>query len=145
MHAVNTEEVKTSITALVHIPLWIYFCFRKLVDTDALTDTSHVHPMSWYRPESSLFNILWKTRWLYSFSQLSSFFDHTRLVPFLGPVSIWSPPHRFFLTITFSYVFYFICSYELQPRLSDRQNCFCERYVFIYAAIEFANVLFPFP
>lgn len=46
MKAVNTEGVKTSITALVHIWVWIYFCPRKLVDKDALTDTSHVHPMS---------------------------------------------------------------------------------------------------
>ncbi|MEJ0105416.1 MAG: hypothetical protein WDO19_23920 [Bacteroidota bacterium] len=36
MITVKTVLRKTSITALVHIAMWIYFCFRKLIDTEAL-------------------------------------------------------------------------------------------------------------
>ena len=31
---VKTIIGKSVITALVHIEMWIYFCFRKLIDTD---------------------------------------------------------------------------------------------------------------
>ncbi len=42
--AVNTEGSKKGSCALVHIGMWIYFCFRKLIDTDDLSLPSH--PMS---------------------------------------------------------------------------------------------------
>ena len=61
METVNTDAVKTSITALVHIGVWIYFCYRKLIETDALVFTFSRPSNVQYRPESSLSMILWKT------------------------------------------------------------------------------------